>query len=127
MGGIDVDGMTGRAVAKGDHACAQRGLDSYSALDGNRRQATVRGGGRGEQGEAGAQAAGGAADRRDRAPAGGRADKRRQDASEGQTRRRQACGLGRPERRGEVRSAPLSQGGEEEKATGARGRAAACA
>ena len=51
--GIDVEGMTWRDVAKCDQACAQRGLAISGALDGNGLQETVRGGGRGQQGEAG--------------------------------------------------------------------------
>jgi len=77
--GIDVDGMTRRDVAEGDQALAQCGLELQGALDGDRLQEPVLGGGRGKKGQAREEAAVSAADRIDGANASGIAENRLKD------------------------------------------------
>ena len=88
-------------------AVAQRRLEIQCVLKGNVLEEAVLGGRRREKGESSEQAEVGTADRIDSAPAGGRAENRLKDESSGKTRLRKSFGLGRPSRRGEVRSASL--------------------
>ena len=93
--GIDVDGMTGRDVAEGDQTLAQRGLEIQGALDGDGLKEPVLGGGRGEKGQAREEAEVRAADRIDGANAGGRAENRLKDETQGEGLLGQAFVLGR--------------------------------
>jgi len=119
--------MPWRDVAEGTQALAEGGLARQGALDRDGRKEPVLGGGCGEQGEACEEADVGAADRIDRANAGGRAAKRCKDAPSGAALLGEPCGLRRTSRGDEVRGAQWQEGGEAAKATRPGGRQSACA
>ena len=77
--GIDIHRVPGRDVAEGNQALAQRALERQGTLDRDGLKKPVLGGGRGEKGEACEETEVGAADRIDRANAGGIAENRFKD------------------------------------------------
>src|SRR5438552_18450331 len=93
---------TGGARGERDEALAQRGLAVSALWPGDVLEAAVLGRRRREQGEASAEAEVGAADRIDRADAGGVAKDRRKEETQSAARLWQAFWLGRSQSRGAV-------------------------
>src|SRR5207253_9644312 len=105
---------TGGARGERDEALAQRGLAVSALWPGDVLEAAVLGRRRREQGEASEEAEVGAADRIDRADAGGGAKDRRKEETQSEARLWQAFWRGRSQSRGAVVGATWQEGGQTE-------------
>jgi hypothetical protein len=111
--GIDVDGVSARALAEPNAAVAERGLAGPAVVHGHVLEEAIRRGRRRQQGEAGEPAKVGAAHRLDGPDTDRGAEHRRADQAEGEALRRQTRVLGRSHRRPEVRGAQGEERGQQ--------------
>jgi hypothetical protein len=119
---IDVNRVTRRDLAERDEALAQGGLEVETVLHGDGLEETVLGGRRRQKGETGEEAKVGAADRIDRADAGGVAENRLEDEAKSKALLGQAFVLRRTQRVGEVVGTKLQEVGNKEEAASASRR-----